>query len=166
MTISAVATALTSGSGTAASNLSSLSGNEQTFLQLLTTQLQNQDPLNPTDTSTFTQQLVEYSQVEQQINTNSKLDNVTKLLVSNELQNALSTVGAYVQYTGSNVDFTQGSTSTVSYTLPSTAASNDIFIQDSNGNVVYTQEIPFTDFPLDEVKLYFANNVIHLPSEY
>ena len=35
-----------------------------------------------------------------------------------------------------------------------------------NGNPVYTQEIPFTDFPLDEVKLYFANNVIHLPSEY
>jgi hypothetical protein len=34
------------------------------------------------------------------------------------------------------------------------------------GNPVYTQEIPFTDFPLDEVKLYFANNVIHLPSEY
>ena len=33
-------------------------------------------------------------------------------------------------------------------------------------NPVYTQEIPFTDFPLDEVKLYFANNVIHLPSEY
>jgi hypothetical protein len=34
------------------------------------------------------------------------------------------------------------------------------------GNLVYTQEIPFTDFPLDEVKPYFANNVIHLPSEY
>lgn len=37
---------------------------------------------------------------------------------------------------------------------------------DGNGNIVYTQEIPFTDFPLDEVMLYFANNVIHLPSEY
>ena len=41
-----------------------------------------------------------------------------------------------------------------------------IFCDDGNGNVVYTQEIPFTGFPLDEVKLYFANNVIHLPSEY
>ena len=36
----------------------------------------------------------------------------------------------------------------------------------TRGNPVYTQEIPFTDFPVDEVKLYFANNDIHLPSEY
>ena len=47
-----------------------------------------------------------------------------------------------------------------------TDRSATVFCDDGNGNVVYTQEIPFTDFPLDEVKLYFANNVIHLPSEY
>ena len=41
-----------------------------------------------------------------------------------------------------------------------------LLCDDGNGNVVYTQEIPFTDFPLDEVRLYFANSVIHLPSEY
>jgi hypothetical protein len=41
-----------------------------------------------------------------------------------------------------------------------------VLCDDGNGNVVYTQEIPFTDFPLDEVNFYFANNVIHLPSEY
>ena len=37
---------------------------------------------------------------------------------------------------------------------------------DGNDNIVYTQHIEFTDFPLDEITLYFANNVIHLPSEY
>jgi len=37
---------------------------------------------------------------------------------------------------------------------------------DGNGNVVYTQQIPFTDFPLDEVSLWFANSVIYLPSEH
>ena len=37
---------------------------------------------------------------------------------------------------------------------------------DGNGNVMFTKEIPYTDFPLDSIKLYFANNVIHLPSEY
>ncbi len=37
---------------------------------------------------------------------------------------------------------------------------------DGNDNIVYTQHIEFTDFPLDEFTLYFANNVIHLPSEY
>ena len=53
--------------------LQELSGNFDTFLTLLTTQLQNQDPLNPMDSNQFTQQLVEFSQVEQQINTNSDL---------------------------------------------------------------------------------------------
>jgi hypothetical protein len=38
--------------------------------------------------------------------------------------------------------------------------------EDGNGNAVFTDEIAFTDFPLSEVTLYFANNVIHLPSEY
>jgi hypothetical protein len=37
---------------------------------------------------------------------------------------------------------------------------------DGNGNIVFTKKIEHTDFPLDEITLYFANNVIHLPSEY
>ena len=37
---------------------------------------------------------------------------------------------------------------------------------DGNGNVVFTKDIEHTDFPLDEITLYFTNNVIHLPSEY
>jgi hypothetical protein len=37
---------------------------------------------------------------------------------------------------------------------------------DGNGNIVFTKEIEHTDFPLNEITLYFANNVIHLPSEY
>lgn len=38
--------------------------------------------------------------------------------------------------------------------------------EDGNGNTVFTKEIEYTDFPLDEITLYFVNNVIHLPSEY
>jgi uncharacterized protein DUF6876 len=37
---------------------------------------------------------------------------------------------------------------------------------DGNGNIVFTKEIEHTDFPLDEITLYFTNSVIHLPSEY
>ena len=37
---------------------------------------------------------------------------------------------------------------------------------DGNGNILYTQHIPFTDFPLDAIKLYFTDNTILLPSEY
>ena len=53
------------------------------FLTLLTTQLQNQDPLSPLDTNAFTQQLIGFSQVEQQINTNTKLDGLVALGSSN-----------------------------------------------------------------------------------
>ena len=56
-----------------------LAGNFNTFLTLLTTQLQNQDPLNPMDSNQFTQQLVEFSQVEQQINTNDNLKTLIAL---------------------------------------------------------------------------------------
>ncbi len=38
--------------------------------------------------------------------------------------------------------------------------------EDGNGKAVYTQHIGYTDFPLDEITLYFCNDVIHLPSEY
>ena len=37
---------------------------------------------------------------------------------------------------------------------------------DGNGNAVYAKRITFTDFPLDEISLYFCNNTILLPSEY
>src|ERR1700761_3115105 len=61
-------------SSSAANGLNELSGNFDTFLTLLTTQLQNQDPMNPMDSNQFTQELVEFSGVEQQINTNSDLE--------------------------------------------------------------------------------------------
>jgi hypothetical protein len=41
-----------------------------------------------------------------------------------------------------------------------------LICDDGNGKVVFTNGIEHTDFPLDEITLYFANNVIHLPSEY
>src|ERR1700761_9528373 len=56
--------------------MAQLSGNFSTFLTLLTTQLKNQDPLSPMDSNEFTQQLVEFSQVEQQINTNTNLQSL------------------------------------------------------------------------------------------
>lgn len=65
--------AATSGAAASSDAMSQLSGNFNTFLTLLTSQLKNQDPTSPMDTNTFTQQLVEYSQVEQQIDSNTNL---------------------------------------------------------------------------------------------
>jgi flagellar basal-body rod modification protein FlgD len=68
-------TAATTANGTTSTPdaMAQLSGNFSTFLTLLTTQLKNQDPTSPMDSNQFTQQLVEFSQVEQQINTNTNL---------------------------------------------------------------------------------------------
>ena len=67
-TSSASANALSVNNG-----LASLAGNFQSFLSLLTTQLQNQDPLNPTDTNQFTQQITSMTGVEQQLMSNQLL---------------------------------------------------------------------------------------------
>ncbi|HTO66152.1 MAG TPA: flagellar hook capping FlgD N-terminal domain-containing protein, partial [Bradyrhizobium sp.] len=56
-----------------------LAGNFQTFLTLLTTQLQNQNPLDPLDTNQFTQQLVQFASVEQQLKTNDELSSLVSL---------------------------------------------------------------------------------------
>ena len=57
-------------------SLASLTSNFQDFLSLLTTQLQNQDPLNPTDTNEFTQQITQISGVQQQLISNQLLQSL------------------------------------------------------------------------------------------
>src|ERR1700761_1163161 len=89
------------GTTSIASSQQQLSSNFDTFLQLLTTQLQNQDPLSPMDSNTFTQQLVEYSQVEQQIDTNTNLQTL--------INQGSSSTGSYaVSYLGKAVTVTNG----------------------------------------------------------
>lgn len=111
--------------------------NFQTFLTLLTTQLQNQDPLNPMDSDQFTQQLVEFSQVEQQIKTNSQLTTMIDNQAGAEAISAQSMVGQTIQYSGTQAELQNGQAD-FTYTLPSNAASTGITIQDANGNTVYT----------------------------
>ncbi len=76
-----------------------MSGNFDTFLQLLTTQLQNQDPTSPMDTNQFTQQLVQFSQVEQQISTNDNLKSLIALGQSRSSADAVSYLGKTVTLT-------------------------------------------------------------------
>ncbi|MBV9862945.1 MAG: flagellar hook assembly protein FlgD, partial [Alphaproteobacteria bacterium] len=108
-----------------------------TFLTLLTTQLQNQDPLSPLDTNQFTQQLVEFSQVEQQMNTNNYLSNLLTLQGSNDLIEAQGLVGKTVNLNDANAALENGQAS-YSYTLPSTAASTTLAISNAQGQVLWT----------------------------
>ena len=70
-----------------------MSSNFDTFLTLLTTQLQNQDPLSPMDSNQFTQQLVQFSQVEQQINSNKNLESLISLTKNQTSVDAVSYLG-------------------------------------------------------------------------
>src|ERR1700744_4656824 len=81
--------------------MAQLSGNFSTFLTLLTSQLTNQDPTSPMDSNQFTQQLVEFSQVEQQIDTNTNL----KTLISQGTAQAGTFATSYL---GKNVSVTNG----------------------------------------------------------
>src|ERR1041384_5786191 len=91
----------TSASANALVGQQEIASNFQEFLQLLTTQLKNQDPLSPLDTNQFTQQLVMFSQVEQQLKTNSHLDQLVKLNKTSQANAALSFVGSQVTADGS-----------------------------------------------------------------
>lgn len=88
--------------------LTKLSGNLNDFLNLLMTQLKNQNPTSPMDTNTFTTQLVQFSSVEQQINTNSNLNTLIQATQGNTLLNSASLVGKQVQVTSDQLTLQNG----------------------------------------------------------
>src|SRR5271167_491704 len=96
-------TATTNPAGTVASALNDnteIASNFTTFLQLLTTQLQNQNPLSPLDTNQFTQQLVEFAGVQEQLNTNDSLSTLVTLQQTASATQALDFVGKTAIVTG------------------------------------------------------------------
>ncbi len=130
-------TTQTSTTGSSASALGQLSSNFSTFLTLLTTQLKNQDPTAPMDSNQFTQQLVEFSQVEQQINTNTNLQTL--------INQGTSQAGTFATaYLGKNVSITDGRASlsggkaSWTYNLDAAAASTTLTVTNPAGAVVYS----------------------------
>lgn len=108
------------------------------FLQLLTTQLQNQDPLEPLDSNEFTNQLVQFSQVEQQINANSKLDDLVALQLNNAITSSLGYVGLDISYISAEVAYEQGRPTTIEYNLEGAAQTSNINIFNEEGNLVFS----------------------------
>jgi len=135
-TSTSTGSATTAGS-TSATNPALLSQNFNTFLTLLTTQLKNQDPLSPLDTNQFTQQLVSFSEVEQQINTNTNLQSLISLQQTSQAVAALPLVGSTIQYSSSTGALTKGQAS-FSYSLPSAATVATLNIVNSAGQTVLT----------------------------
>ena len=118
---------------------STLAGDMDAFLLLLTTQLKNQDPLSPLEPTEFTNQLVNFASVEQQIATN---DNIEKLL---SVQNA-ALASAIIGFVGREVvaDTSgklplQNGEATFEYTLGSSASNVVMTISDDNGRILFTK---------------------------
>jgi flagellar basal-body rod modification protein FlgD len=135
---SAASSALNNTNSTSSGDQQMIAGNFQLFLQLLTTQLKNQDPTSPLDTNQFTQQLVQFASVEQQLKTNSNLDALVALNKSQQATSALNFVGTKVIADGSATEFKDG-VAVWNVTSPSVATAN-ISIIDSNGNTVWTDK--------------------------
>ncbi len=131
-----VGTVLDSQSRTAAAQ-TGLAEDFSQFLNLLTVQLQNQDPLDPMDTAEFTSQLVAFTGVEQQINANQKLDNLISLNLSSSMGSSLGYVGMDISYVSSEFNYQPGTGSELTYALSGNAVEAKIRVLDEGGDVVF-----------------------------
>jgi len=92
-TLSAPQQANASGAFASASSTKEISSDFETFLKMLTVQMQNQDPLNPVDSSDYAVQLATFSGVEQQVQTNDLLRGLTALMGTSGMAQMASWVG-------------------------------------------------------------------------
>lgn len=130
MDITAIASAQTGGgAGTR------IAADFDTFLTLLTAQLQNQDPLDPLDTDKFVSQLVQFSSVEQTIQTNQNLQTLIDLQSSAQTSNALALLGETVVFAGDRAIVEDGAASW-RYAVPDGASAVALTVIDGDGRVV------------------------------
>lgn len=135
---STLATNATQAEGTTSLARAKLSDNFDTFLSLLTAQLANQDPLNPVDSAAFTQQLVQYSQVEQQISTNDKLATLLTQGQASGSAAAVSFIGKSAIFTSDVARLSSGSAKW-DYDLTGAAGDARFSVRDSKGREVYAE---------------------------
>jgi len=114
-----------------------IAGNFDQFLNLLTTQLKNQNPLEPLDTNQFTQQLVQFAQVEQQLKQNETLSSLLSMSKSATTANAMAFVGSRVTMDGATSALKDGKAEW-RLNAPRAAAAT-VTVKDKTGNVVATE---------------------------
>ena len=138
--VSAPATTTTADKTTTASTATTgIADNFQTFLTLLTTQLQNQNPLDPLDTNQFTQQLVQFAGVEQQLKSNDQLKSLIAIEQSAQATQALIYVGNTVAVDGSAQQFDGSATWNLNAPKATTAK---LSITNAIGQTVYSGNFP------------------------
>lgn len=107
------------------------------FLSLLTTQLKNQDPLSPMDSAQFTNQLVLFSQVEQQINANTSLGNIYQLLQSFQAMQAQNYLGDTVMINSNTIALNDANPNpAIGFNFANAPSNVDVQIFNSSGTMV------------------------------
>jgi flagellar basal-body rod modification protein FlgD len=114
----------------------SLANNFETFLTLLTAQLKNQDPLSPLDSKDFTNQLVQFSGVEQQLKTNDLLSSLTENTKLSAGATAVAYLGKEATANSSIATIPAGGTATWNYEIPRAAQEVLLRVVDSSGRIV------------------------------
>ncbi|MCF2525471.1 flagellar hook capping FlgD N-terminal domain-containing protein [Bradyrhizobium sp. G127] len=131
----AATTGTNTNTGSGSSTSTGIADNFQSFLLLLTTQLQNQNPLDPLDTNQFTQQLVQFAQVEQQLKSNDQLASLVAIEKSAQSTQALVFVGQTVAVDGSTAHFDGNATWNLN--APSDTSAT-VTITDKTGQTAYS----------------------------
>ncbi len=115
----------------------SMASNTETFLKLLTTQLKNQDPLSPTDTTQMTQQITQMTGVEQQLVTNDLLAALVGMNTGTGLSEGVSMIGKQVTATTDSSTL-KGGKAAFSWTQAGGSTSLTVEIKNAAGQVVRT----------------------------
>jgi flagellar basal-body rod modification protein FlgD len=137
----------TSNTTTSSTARAGIADNFDTFLSILTTQLKNQNPLDPLDTNQFTQQLVQFSGVEQQLKTNEFLETLMLAGQNTAKSDAVSYIGKEVTSSGKTGELTDSDAVFWAYSADANAANATVTIKDDKGQVVYTETGPLASGP-------------------
>ena len=132
--------AINGGNSSLTSSRKSIADNFDTFLTLLTTQLKNQNPLDPLDTNQFTQQMVQFTSVEQQLKTNDFLESLTQSAANGASTEAVGFIGKNISATGANASLSGGGAKW-GFSAERAAPKSTISIRDASGATVFTQEV-------------------------
>ena len=131
-------------SSTTSSTSSTNSLGQDAFLQLLVTQLQYQDPLDPMDDKEFVAELAQFSSLEQLTEINTGIDNLATIGETQQLMGAVNFIGKTIEATGTAVGLTDGEATSVTFTLPDDAETCLVNIMDSSGTTVRTVDLGAT----------------------
>lgn len=124
--------------GEASNDRTGIAEDFDSFLSLLMVQLQTQDPTDPLDTNQFTQQLVQFSEVEQTVKMNENIEQLISLSAASAITNVVGYIGKEVTAAGTSTELSGGS---ASWNFELASGSNDVTftVKDANGAVVFEE---------------------------